>query len=187
MQTYLDQFAVEGLRTLVLSVRKLDASLFKKWSARYEEARNLVEGKKDKMEELQEELETELTIVGATAIDDRLQDEVRKQRFIVADVIRQLKQAGIKVWVLTGDKVETARTIGFSCNLLQEDMVIHEVLHKDKALITADLDFALEKIVADESQFLTTKRAIVVAGDALTTIMPDEEMAKKVYRYLMPA
>lgn len=78
LKNYLDQYAVEGLRTLVLSQRKIDASELKTWSTRYEAARNLIEGKKDKMEELQEELETNLTVIGATAIEDRLQDEVRK-------------------------------------------------------------------------------------------------------------
>lgn len=84
------------------------------------------------------------------------------------------------MWVLTGDKVETARTIGFSCNLLQEDMTIHQVLHKDKEMIRRDLDFALEQIKADSAIFASNKRAVVVAGDALTTIMPDEDLAKKV-------
>lgn len=82
--------------------------------------------------------------------------------------------------MLTGDKVETARTIGFSCNLLQEGMTIHEVLHKDKEMIKRDLDYALEQMKADASTFLNNKRAIVVAGDALTTLMPDEELSKKV-------
>lgn len=82
--------------------------------------------------------------------------------------------------MLTGDKVETARTIGFSCNLLQEGMTIHEVLHKDKALIKSDLDFALEKIRADSVNFGASSRAIVVAGDALTTIMPDNELSVQV-------
>ena len=78
LKTYLDQFAVEGLRTLVLSYRKIEQSEYKAWSARYEAARNLIEGKKDKMEDLQEELEKNLTVIGATAIDDKLQDEVRR-------------------------------------------------------------------------------------------------------------
>ena len=53
--------------------------------------------------------------MGATAIEDKLQDEV-------ADTISFMKEAGIKVWVLTGDKVETAINIGYSCALLKPDM-----------------------------------------------------------------
>jgi len=63
------------------------------------------------MAKLQEEIEVELVILGATAIEDKLQDQV-------GDTISCLKEAGMKVWVLTGDKTETAINIGFSCKLL---------------------------------------------------------------------
>ena len=76
---YLDQFAVEGLRTLVLAERKIDPREFDSWRARYESARNLIDGKKKAMEDLQAELEANLTIIGATAIEDRLQDQVRRR------------------------------------------------------------------------------------------------------------
>jgi len=67
------------------------------------------------MEVLQEEIEQGLSLIGATAIEDKLQDEV-------GSTIDFLKKAGIKVWVLTGDKIETAINIGFSCNLLNKDL-----------------------------------------------------------------
>ena len=59
------------------------------------------------MEELQDEIEQNCDLLGATAIEDKLQDNV-------GPTIRYLKKAGIKLWVLTGDKVETAINIGFS-------------------------------------------------------------------------
>lgn len=65
-----------------------------------------------------EELEKEFTLVGSTAIEDKLQDGV-------GDTIQSLKDAGIKVWVLTGDKVETAINIGYSCKLLNNEMNIN--------------------------------------------------------------
>ena len=61
------------------------------------------------------EIEQGLTLVGSTAIEDRLQDEV-------ADTIRFMKRTGIKVWVLTGDKVGTAVNIGFAAGLLEPEM-----------------------------------------------------------------
>ena len=65
------------------------------------------------MMEVQELIEKDLQLVGGTAIEDKLQEDV--------DVcIHKLKQAGIKIWVLTGDKIETAINIGFSCKLLTE-------------------------------------------------------------------
>lgn len=60
-------------------------------------------------------METELEVLGATAIEDKLQDDV-------ADTIFALKDAGIKIWVLTGDKIETAINIAYSCKLLDDTL-----------------------------------------------------------------
>jgi len=57
-------------------------------------------------------------LIGSTAIEDKLQDEV-------ADTIKSLKESGIKIWVLTGDKIETAINIGYSCKLLTNEMLQH--------------------------------------------------------------
>lgn len=65
--------------------------------------------------ELQEKIEKDLIVIGATAIEDKLQDEV-------GETIEALKHAGIKVWVLTGDKVETAINIAYSCRLLDDSL-----------------------------------------------------------------
>ena len=62
-----------------------------------------------------EELEIDFDLIGSTAIEDKLQDEVGKTIF-------DIKRAGVQLWVLTGDKVETAINIGTSCQLLHEDM-----------------------------------------------------------------
>ena len=63
------------------------------------------------MENVEAEVETDLELVGSTAIEDKLQEDVK-------DTIEGFKETGIKVWVLTGDKVETAINIGYSCGLL---------------------------------------------------------------------
>lgn len=59
-----------------------------------------------------EKLECDFYICGSTAIEDRLQEGV-------PEAIKHIKQAGIKLWILTGDKIETAINIGFSCNVLE--------------------------------------------------------------------
>lgn len=61
----------------MLAVRKVDAKFYSRWSKEYEAARSLLEGKQQRMEELHDEIEKDLQIIGATAIEDRLQDEVR--------------------------------------------------------------------------------------------------------------
>jgi magnesium-transporting ATPase (P-type) len=112
----LEDYGRIGLRTLVRGEKIIEKEYFMEWRKRYQEAITCIDDREAKMGILQEELEKDLNLVGATAIEDKLQDEVE-------ETIRSLRDAGIKVWVLTGDKIETAINIGFSCGLLENDMV----------------------------------------------------------------
>ncbi|XP_048875352.1 phospholipid-transporting ATPase ID isoform X1 [Brienomyrus brachyistius] len=112
---HLNEFAGEGLRTLVLAHKELDEAYFQGWKARHHEASTALEDREEKLDELYEEIEKDLLLLGATAIEDKLQDGVPQ-------AIEQLSKADIKIWVLTGDKQETAENIGYSCNLLREEM-----------------------------------------------------------------
>lgn len=78
--------------------------------------------------------------------------------------------------------METARTIGFSCKLLEEDMKLYEVIQCDPPSITRILDLAMIDIKRAKDLFINQKRAIIVAGEALTPIMADENLSKKVAR-----
>ncbi|CAE6457915.1 unnamed protein product, partial [Rhizoctonia solani] len=110
----LDYFASEGLRTLCLAYKTLSPDEYEAWNTRYEHAQVALDGREDKIEAISDEIERELRLLGATAIEDRLQDGVPK-------AIADLKRAGIKVWVATGDKLETAIAIGYSTNLISKD------------------------------------------------------------------
>jgi len=85
------------------------------WNVKYQEANMTIVGREEKIDQVAVELEKNFTLIGSTAIEDKLQDGV-------GDTIQFMKDAGIKVWVLTGDKVETAINIGYSCKLLNNDM-----------------------------------------------------------------
>ena len=67
------------------------------------------------MEKVAALIEKDFTLVGSTAIEDKLQDGV-------PETIKLVKKAGIKLWVLTGDKIETAVNIGYSCGLLEDSI-----------------------------------------------------------------
>ncbi|XP_059192884.1 phospholipid-transporting ATPase ID-like [Centropristis striata] len=112
---HLNEFAGEGLRTLALAYKDLDEEYFSEWKQRHHEASVAMDDRESKLDELYEEIEKDLLLLGATAIEDKLQDGV-------PHTIEQLSKADIKVWVLTGDKQETAENIGYSCNLLREEM-----------------------------------------------------------------
>ena len=114
-QEHLDKFASEGLRTLCLGVKDLSQQQFDDWKAEHHKAAVAMENRDEKLDAVYNLIEKDLVLIGATAIEDKLQDGV-------AQTIANLQRAGIKLWVLTGDKQETAINIGYSCNLLTDDM-----------------------------------------------------------------
>uniref|UniRef100_A0A8C1XR10 Phospholipid-transporting ATPase n=1 Tax=Cyprinus carpio TaxID=7962 RepID=A0A8C1XR10_CYPCA len=111
-QRNLDQYAREGLRTLCVAKKVLEEQEYEAWLKRHEFAETSIENREELLLESAERLETNLTLLGATGIVDRLQEEV-------PETIEALQEAGIKVWVLTGDKQETAINIAFACKLLR--------------------------------------------------------------------
>jgi magnesium-transporting ATPase (P-type) len=120
IQVHLGEFAKEGLRTLVLGIRILSEEQCTEWLALYKAASVSLKNRKELLTEAAIRIETGLHIVGATAIEDKLQ--VR-----VPETIATLEKAGIKLWVLTGDKRETAVEIGYSTNVLTSKMHLIEI------------------------------------------------------------
>ncbi|XP_058716562.1 phospholipid-transporting ATPase ID isoform X7 [Poecile atricapillus] len=106
---HLNEYAGEGLRTLVLAYKDLEENYYKDWSERLHQAGSASEAREDHLARLYDEL------LGATAIEDKLQQGV-------PETIAILTLANIKIWVLTGDKQETAVNIGYSCKMLTDDM-----------------------------------------------------------------
>ena len=94
-----------------MTKKEVDPEFYKSWDARYKNAMCQIINREEQVNKIAEEIEQELTLVGSTAIEDKLQDDV-------GEVIFDIKAAGVKLWVLTGDKIETAINIGFSCQLL---------------------------------------------------------------------
>lgn len=111
----LHAYSSDGLRTLVVGMRELNDSEFEQWHSSFEAASTALIGRAGLLRKVAGNIETNLRIVGATAIEDKLQHGV-------PEAIESLRIAGIKVWVLTGDKQETAISIGFSSRLLTRNM-----------------------------------------------------------------
>jgi magnesium-transporting ATPase (P-type) len=130
MQSQLGFFASEGLRTLVLGVRFLTENECAEWLAQYEKASASIKDRNNLLRAAAKAIETELHIVGATAIEDKLQDGV-------PDVIYNIGRAGIKLWVLTGDKRETAIEIGYSTKVLHPKMHLTDVAHGSEKRVKA--------------------------------------------------
>lgn len=104
----IDKFANEGLRTLLIAEKEVDQFTYAQWNRKYLEACQALDDRENKIESVCELIEQDFQLIGCTAIEDKLQDQV-------GEVIRDIKSSGVKFWVLTGDKIETAINIGFSC------------------------------------------------------------------------
>lgn len=124
---HLEEYATEGLRTLCVAMREIPEDEYARWSQIYDKASTTLVNRAEELDRAAEMIEQDMFLLGATAIEDKLQDGV-------PDTIHTLQEAGIKVWVLTGDRQETAINIGYSCKLLNEEMsliVCNEENHWD--------------------------------------------------------
>ena len=111
-----------------------------------------------------EKIEVDFKLIGSTAIEDKLQEEV-------ADVIQHIKDAQIKLWVLTGDKIETAINIGFSCKLLDQEMEMFIIdASSTKEIFKQLQEFNESVLEIGESR----DKAVVIGGDALGKILQAE-------------
>lgn len=108
-------YATEGLRTLCIAYRDIPPAEYAQWATIHSQASATINGRGEALDRAAELIERDLFLLGATAIEDKLQDGV-------PDTIHTLQEAGIKVWVLTGDRQETAINIGMSCRLIGESM-----------------------------------------------------------------
>lgn len=117
--------AREGLRTLVVARRKLTKAAYEDFKARHHAASVRLEGRNEAMAAVvAETVERDLELLGLTGVEDKLQDDVR-------GTLELLRNAGIKIWMLTGDKIETATVIAISTKLVARNQYIHQVAKRE--------------------------------------------------------
>ena len=119
-----ENLATKGLRTLVLTHKLLNEKEFEKWNKEYKEATTSMENRKEKMAEIISKLEYDMEFLCVSGVEDLLQDEV-------ATTIENLRNAGMKIWMLTGDKVETATCISISAGIKGKNQKIFTVKYDD--------------------------------------------------------
>lgn len=135
-------YAWAGLRTLVMAQRELSESEYIEWDQKYKAATVAPIGERaEALTAVAELIESEMTLVGATAIEDQLQVGV-------PEAIQTLRDAGIQVWVLTGDKVETAINIGLSSQLLDSSMYQIELTSSDREQVLRQLEVVYDILFA---------------------------------------
>ncbi|XP_048109055.1 phospholipid-transporting ATPase VA [Alosa alosa] len=113
-QNYLNLYAADGLRTLCIAKKVMSKEEYARWLRCHLEAETAIQGREQLLFQSALRLETNLHLLGATGIEDRLQDGV-------PETIDALRKAGLQIWVLTGDKQETAINIAYACKLLDPE------------------------------------------------------------------
>ena len=177
---HLEMFAREGLRTLCIAQKELSEQEYMEWNEEHDAAAAAVSDREEKLDKVSDIIERDLTLLGGTAIEDRLQDGV-------PDTISLLGRAGIKLWVLTGDKVETAINIGFSCNLLDNSMDLIVLKFEDDSIDVArvelDKQLAIFGMTGSDGELAAARKdheppkpthAIIIDGDSLKIVLEDE-------------
>ncbi|KAG2173473.1 hypothetical protein INT44_007064 [Umbelopsis vinacea] len=190
----IEGFSNEGLRTLVFAYKSISDEEYDAWSELLNKASTATENRADEIDEVNEEIEKGFTLLGATAIEDELQHQV-------PECIEALRNSGINVWVLTGDKVETAINIGYASNLLGKDSKLWilrgnpesaEVLSDFEDMISK-MDREREEVEASEMDKTAERRSIktlpeyafVVDGLALKHLLETEETQARLLQVVL--
>ncbi|KAI3406706.2 DNF3 [Candida oxycetoniae] len=129
---HIEEYSTEGLRTLLYSFKWLDKKDYEAWHNEYTAAKTELTDRAKLVETIGGKIENNLELVGATAIEDKLQDGV-------SEAIVKLRRAGIKLWMLTGDKRETAINIGYSCQLIKDYSTVVILSNDDEQSVIIDL------------------------------------------------
>nr|XP_058897535.1 phospholipid-transporting ATPase IH isoform X3 [Kogia breviceps] len=190
IRSRVERNAVEGLRTLCVAYKRLIQEEYEGIYKLLQAAKVALQDRERKLAEAYEQIEKDLILLGATAVEDRLQEKA-------ADTIEALQKAGVKVWVLTGDKMETAAAACYACKLFRRNTQLLEVTTKrleEQSL--HDVLFELSKTVLHCGASLTRDNfsglsadmqdyGLIIDGAALSLIMkPREDGSSSNYRQL---
>ncbi len=161
------EFSNIGLRTLVIGYRTLTPEEFEHFKKVYDEAECSLVDREERISEASDLIETGLTLLGCSAIEDRLQDNV-------PETIDNLLHAGIKLWLLTGDKQETAINIGISSKLINRQMRLFILNANDPTQAEQQMDQMITEIDSSKGPF-----ALVVDGNVLSHVFAGQDASKQ--------
>eukprot|EP01113_Clastostelium_recurvatum_P044997 TRINITY_DN7661_c0_g1_i3.p1 TRINITY_DN7661_c0_g1~~TRINITY_DN7661_c0_g1_i3.p1 ORF type:complete len:1183 (+),score=311.41 TRINITY_DN7661_c0_g1_i3:100-3648(+) len=188
---HIEEFAKVGLRTLCVANRRIPTHEYEAWARTLEAANGSMQDRDAKVSEAYDQIEKNMQLLGISAIEDRLQEEV-------PETIELLRTAGIKVWMLTGDKLSTAVQIATSCRLLGDDpraslltisseddidnlqVLAAEVLKRGRGLSIIVEGHILEKILARKRYTDAFFASAVLAGSVVCCRVTPHQKAQVV-------
>ena len=156
-----NQYAITGLRTLVFAYRELKDDELERWLKIYNQASNALVDRERLVAEAAKEIECELNMIGVTGVEDKLQKDV-------PDTIKWIRGAGLKLWVLTGDKLETAVAIGRTTGVILPDSDVIIIGTENEEEVGHLIESALREI--DEM----TNPVLIASGLAVEYCLKDE-------------
>ncbi|XP_029542130.2 phospholipid-transporting ATPase IF-like isoform X2 [Oncorhynchus nerka] len=164
-RVHVDEFALKGLRTLVVACRHFNVEEYEEVDRRLHEARAALQQREERLAEVFSFIEKDLELLGATGVEDKLQEKVQ-------ETIESLRLAGIKVWVLTGDKHETAVSVSLSCGHFHRAMNILELVQQ-----TSDNECAeqLRQLARRIREDHVIQHGLVVDGASLSLALRGHE------------
>ena len=167
---FVNLFSAKGYRTLYVAMRILSAEECEEFLSELEQAEMDTLHKKEKLEKVYAMVENNLILLGATIVEDKLQDNV-------PEVIKELREADIKIWMLTGDKLSTAYNIGLSCNLINKSIKTFFIEGKERQV---DSNLKVINIEEQEQVIINfVKEYKHFIGDIEGAYMKDNNSLKK--------
>lgn len=163
---HITDFATEGLRTLLYGYRFMEEDEYKSWKKLYLDALTSLNNRQEMIERIGNLVEMNLELAGATAIEDKLQDGVPES-------IDKLRRAKIKLWMLTGDKRETAINIGHSCRLIKDYSSITILDHE-----SGDVNQRIAAAFIDINRGQVAHSVVVIDGQTLALVEGNDTVRK---------
>uniref|UniRef100_A0A4W5R2D1 Phospholipid-transporting ATPase n=1 Tax=Hucho hucho TaxID=62062 RepID=A0A4W5R2D1_9TELE len=164
-RVHVDEFALKGLRTLVVACRHFSVEEYEEVDQRLHKARTALQQREERLAEVFSFIEKNLELLGATGVEDKLQEKVQ-------ETIEALRLAGIKVWVLTGDKHETAVSVSLSCGHFHRTMNILELVQQKSDNECAEQLRQLARRIKDDH---VIQHGLVVDGASLSLALRGHE------------
>ncbi|KAK5132392.1 hypothetical protein LTR08_009122 [Meristemomyces frigidus] len=169
---HINEFATEGLRTLLYAHKIVPAADYAAWKRTYQDATTSLVDRQERIEAAAEVIEQGFDLLGASAIEDKLQQGV-------PDTIDKLRRANIKIWMLTGDKRETAINIAHSARLCKPESDLFtldstkEDLEGQMRAVTRDLqNGCLHSVVVIDGQTLAEVEEEIELKHIFYTLIP---------------
>ena len=161
-----DEYSSKGYRTLLVAYKILSKKEYSKWHKELKSYEMNLQEKDKLIQKVYDKIENDFILLGATIVEDKLQDGV-------PETIKQLLMAGIKIWVLTGDKADTAENIALSCNLINRNQKIFKFISEEnKKNNIENFKFKFNELIKEFKNFkkLVKKEDEILDNDNLNSI-----------------